>query len=31
LDLPRIETKLLEFSNLLHLPDDLTLLSVHRC
>ena len=31
LDLPRIERRLLEFSNLIHLPDDLTLLSVHRC
>ena len=30
LDLPRIEKNLLEFSNLIHLPDDLTLLSVHR-
>lgn len=30
LDLPRIEKTLLEFSNLIRLPDDLTLLSVHR-
>ncbi len=31
LDLPGIEKNLLEFSNLIHLPDDLTLLTVHRC
>jgi phosphoserine phosphatase RsbU/P len=31
LDLPRIEKSLLEFSSLIHLPDDLTLLSVQRC
>jgi PAS domain S-box-containing protein len=31
LDLPRIQKSLLEFSNLIRLPDDLTLLSVHRC
>jgi phosphoserine phosphatase RsbU/P len=30
-DLPRIEKDLLEFSNLIRLPDDLTLLSVYRC
>jgi phosphoserine phosphatase RsbU/P len=31
LDLPRIERTLLQFSNLIRLPDDLTLLSVYRC
>jgi phosphoserine phosphatase RsbU/P len=31
IDLPRIQKNLLEFSNLIRLPDDLTLLSVHRC
>jgi PAS domain S-box-containing protein len=31
LDLTRIEENLLEFSNLIRLPDDLTLLTVHRC
>jgi phosphoserine phosphatase RsbU/P len=30
LNLPHIEKNLLEFSNLIRLPDDLTLLSVHR-
>jgi len=31
LDLRRIEQSLLEFTNLIRLPDDLTLLSVRRC
>jgi phosphoserine phosphatase RsbU/P len=31
LDLPRLERNLLEFSNCIHLPDDLTLIAAHRC
>ncbi len=31
LDLKRVEQRLLEFSNVIRLSDDVTLLSLHRC